>query len=1116
MILIRDVRPLEPGLSLRAYRLQRRLGRGGDGDVWLAVDTQGNEVALKARPREDGAQEQRLRREFERLRTLRLPNVIRVLDVGTDQGYVFFAMEVARGRPFDRYVNEPRELGERVRRLCAAGAGIAHALAGMHRLGLAHRDLKPANVLVAEDGRVTILDFGAMRFGAGQDESGNFAGTIAYMAPEQRVGLPNDERVDRYALGVMLHEALSGAPASSQQPGRPRATLLRLGPQVPLALAHLVDGLCALDPEERPSAEHAERVLDALASGRPLPPTPWPNPLRYAGDASPLLQQSAAVVGSPGSGRRRMVQEARWLWHRRGYRSVAGACSPDRPYGALRALLAALLAARTPEQRRRVAGDEAPLLQAIWPELPVPVWDPLPEAPRPDALAVALSRVLSREAPLAVVLWDLDEADPGTAAVVGHLCGLLPKRVLLWATSRRPWPGLATVAPPSWSPEREIEALSELVPDDMTLPLGVGTTPLETACRGWSALATLRGAPGPARETPEGLVRLSILDDPFPLTVARALCREVDSLWAAGHLLMVRPEDFGLALEDQTRERDGDATVWLAFADPGTRRLATARQREPERLHLEAARAWEAAPAVEALLLRGVVHRVRARAPDSAAFRRAIRQAMDHASPAEAERWVQLHDLWKPGPDDFFLAFARHHAALELRPSRVRADTLDNLVSLAKTPAEHAQAALLHVIWQARNGDARVAIEHGTGWAGWASVTHPEIAADLMRQVALARLERDEVDEALLECRRALVLAREAAWRTASDASAETTEPRLGEEGPRPAAGAPPRLPPAPRLPRLSRVEVEIATTLSAALLYAGRTREGTRLCEEMAERCARFGLARGQGAFLANLAAGQLFLGQRDQAAVSLARCRQIQPLHGDPLVLAYAAMYQARLAIEGGNRGSGRLLLDEAMTIGQSLGSARITAEIWPLVLEAAVQAADPAEAQRAMSAYEAGGVQSKNDVWPAVLGRWLWLAGDLERALAVVGSSRLGHSGELVAAERGRLLLVSGRYEEARAEGEALIERAGRGEFAELVLFGRLLVGAAAAVPDTAYEPLIQETRASRWVHLYLGALHLDAIRRQLRGENPTPVLRQLRARATDIGHVLYRSLGREEGW
>lgn len=1093
------MRPLEPGLTLRAYRLQHRLGRGGDGDVWLAVDTYGGEVALKARPREDGEQEQRLRREFERLRTLRLPSVIRVLDVGTDQGYVFFTMEVARGLPFDRYVNEAPSLAERVRRLASAGAGIAHALVGIHRLGLAHRDLKPANVMVGEDGRVTVLDFGAMRFGAAVDESGNFAGTIAYMAPEQRISLPHDARVDRYALGVMLHEALSGSPASLAQPGRPRSSLLLLGPEVPRALAHLVEGLTALDPDERPAAEEAERVLNAVARGEELPPVPWPSPLRYSGDPSPLLAGSAAVVGPPGSGRRRMVQEARWLWYRRGYRSVAGAATPEYPFGALRALLAALFSGRSPDQRRRLAGDEAPLLQALWPELPVPVWNPPPDAPQPDAVAVALARVLARSAPVAVVLWEADEADPGTAEVISHLCGLLAPRVLLWATSRRALPGLMAVSPAPWSAEREAEALAELLPPGAILPPGPARTPLESAARAWRVLAATRGERGPAAEIPDGLVRLSVLDDPFPLAVASALTEDAQDLRAAGHLVVVRPEAPG---GPSGRPNDSSETmVWLAFADPGTRALARARQADPKALHEAAARAWEALPGFEDRLLRGVVHRARAGAPDAAAFRRAIQQALDQANPAEAERWVQLHDLWKRGTDDFFLAFARLFAALELRPSAVRREAVDTLGALARTPEEQGQVALLRVMWQARNNEVAAAIDLGSQWAGWAAVTHPHLAADLLRQVGIARLEQDAVEEALVDCRRALVLAREAAWRGSAVLA------------PVPAA---PVLPPAPRAGRLTRVEVDVATTLSAALLYAGRTREGTRLCEEMAERCGRAGMARAQGAFLANLAAGQIFLGQRERASESLARCRQVQHQHGDPLVLAYAAMYQARLAIEGGERAAGRQFLDEAMTIGQSLGSGRITAEIWPLVLEGAVQSADPAEAQRAISAYEAGGVQSSNDHWPAVLGRWLWLAGDLERALVAVSKPRQGHSGELVAAERCRLLLVSARYAEAAAEAEALAERAGRADFTELVLFARLVAGAASSAPDGAYAPLVQETWSSRWAHLYLGALHLDAIRRQLRRENPAPVLRELRARARDMGHTLYAALAREEAW
>ena len=106
---------------------------------------------------------------------------------------------------------------------------------------------------------------------------------------------------------------------------------------------------------------------------------------------------------------------------------------------------------------------------------------------------------------------------------------------------------------------------------------------------------------------------------------------------------------------------------------------------------------------------------------------------------------------------------------------------MDQLLGLAKTPEQNGEVALLHVVWLGRNGDPRHAIEHGLQWASWAAVPHPGLAADLLRQVALIRLDLDEVDEALAECRRALVLAREAAWRGSADGPTEPIAPTLAK-----------------------------------------------------------------------------------------------------------------------------------------------------------------------------------------------------------------------------------------------------------------------------------------------------------------------------------------------
>jgi hypothetical protein len=133
-----------------------------------------------------------------------------------------------------------------------------------------------------------------------------------------------------------------------------------------------------------------------------------------------------------------------------------------------------------------------------------------------------------------------------------------------------------------------------------------------------------------------------------------------------------------------------------------------------------------------------------------------------------------------------------------------------------------------------------------------------------------------------------------------------------------------------------------------------------------------------------------------------------------------------------------------------------------------------------------------------------------------LETVSEARVGHADLCVRAERCRLLLVAGHFDLAYSESQRLIETARAMEASEILTFAALVGGAANAVPPVDFEGLLRQTRSSRWVHLYLGALHLDAIRRQLRGEPVAATLRQLRARSRDLRHRLYEALAREDGW
>jgi serine/threonine protein kinase len=188
------------------FEIRERLGRGGLGVVYAAFDPELDRVvALKLmRPdRSTGDDRERMLREARAMARLAHPNVVPVYEVGYDDGRVFLAMERVPGRSARAWLATRRSWREIVRVFVQAGRGLAAA----HAAKLVHRDFKPDNVLVGDDGRARVADFGM----AGDDAGG----TPAYMSPEQRAGGSVGPAADQYAFAVSLREALAGhdAPA---------------------------------------------------------------------------------------------------------------------------------------------------------------------------------------------------------------------------------------------------------------------------------------------------------------------------------------------------------------------------------------------------------------------------------------------------------------------------------------------------------------------------------------------------------------------------------------------------------------------------------------------------------------------------------------------------------------------------------------------------------------------------------------------------------------------------------------------------------------------------------------------------------------------------------------
>ena len=1085
--------PLAAGLQLRAYRLLHRIGRGGEGDVWAAKHLNGRMVALKARPHTDDRDSMRFRSEFERLRTLRLPGVVQVLDTGADQGYLFFTMEIAEGSPFDQFLTHIRDPEERVRRASEAGSHVARALASIHRLGLAHRDIKPANIHVLhgeQDLKTTVLDFGTHHFGSSTEHSAGFRGTPAYMAPEQRLGMPHDHRVDLFSLGTVLYEALSGIPAHQLVPGQRHPSLVGQGPHIPLPLAELIDRMLDLDPADRPSAEEAEAVLKAVALKLPLPPANWPKPVHSKGSMDVLLNGNAQLVGGLGDGVSRLTASARTAWYRKGYPSVMGRCDPTIPYGPWVTILAQLFQQRSPTARAQLAGDDLPVLHGIWPELPVPSSTPYTRVPDATVAGAAIAGVINRCGPIVIILHDLHHADVGTLSSLGTVIERIDPSSRIWATGRTAAKELPIAPLPDWTRESHEESWAELLGDRVPTPQSTerGREFLRLA---WATLATERMLLPPPNPIPASLQRLSVLSTEFPKAVAVQMAPDLDRWIDQGHLEMVRPAS------------DGNSAV-LRFSSHATRMLAIADDPNPLEAHRLAALAWGRFPNAEEAVYERTKHLLYAGEAKPSDIASVIHLEVNRERPLQIRRWLDLFLLHLP-PDrvalatsHFELRYASLLANLHIAPTTISVDDIRELAVAADSSKRRCLYAHLKLAHAIRTGDASDVLDDARKWAQSLSTSNPILSARMFREIALAHLGTQQNAAALRDSRSALTLARAGASESSED---ETTEIDA-------------TLPVHPK--RLTQPEVDAATTYSAALVYEGRPSEAARLCGEMAHRCKQSSYHRGAAAFLVNRAIALHRVGDRSAAQEALAQANALQHLHGDVMVFSNQAVCSARLAVERADQSAAPFLLDEAITASQGIDDPDLLAEAWTTSLDFACQSGNPLEARRALATYGSENVWSARDHWPAALARWQWSRGNIGDALLATEEARTGYGAAAIQAERARLLLMAGQTHAAVAAARSLMTGRGNGEWRELHQFGQLVLGAARKVPDAAFEPLVSATRSSRWVHLYLGALHLDAVRRKGRGENVMPLLRRLKARSQDVGHNMYLLLANPSRW
>src|ERR1051325_8310532 len=275
------------------YKISKRIGTGGMGEVYLATDiTAGRKAVLKLLPERFTDDAQRLKRfqqEAQALVGLNHPNILTVYEIGEDHSIHYIASELIEGETLrERLMHARMQLSEAV----DIAIQVVGALAAAHETGVVHRDIKPENIMLRRDGYVKVLDFGIAKLAEQEvpitmpkDQAlllvetnpGSILGTARYMSPEQACpdAVRIDKRTDIWSLGVVLYELITGhAPFTGDSPAEVMSAILEREPppltnyiaRTPAQLQQILSKTLRKDRDERYQSAH--ELLDALKDFR--------------------------------------------------------------------------------------------------------------------------------------------------------------------------------------------------------------------------------------------------------------------------------------------------------------------------------------------------------------------------------------------------------------------------------------------------------------------------------------------------------------------------------------------------------------------------------------------------------------------------------------------------------------------------------------------------------------------------------------------------------------------------------------------------------------------------------------------------------------------------------
>jgi len=476
------------------YAILKKFGEGGKGIVYKARDTALNRVvAIKMlkNPVSAGEAYSRFITEAQAVAKLNHPNIVSIYDIGKEDERQFFVLEFVEGHDLRDLIETSLEGKCDIPTVLRIGIDVCNALQYAHSQGILHRDVKPENIKVTPEGVAKLMDFGLAKMlgQPRQTQDGVIVGTVAYVAPEIALGKGSDTKSDLYSLGAVLYEAVTGKPPF---PGEDPVKIIfshihdcpvsldRLNPKVPNALAECIMKLLEKDPAKRyQSAADVLKVLRDVGEQSLREDLPPPQkPIQIAPSARPVTRKETLLIdrveemnqlreavdravrgeggllflrGEAGIGKTRLTRELGAYARLRGMRVLYGRCpalltmAGIPPYILWSEVIRDYLEASTAEQLYRVIGFYPGEVSKLVPQLGQrlgAVAQSLPIDPEHerDRLFEAVSQFIaniSREAPLLVVLDDLQWTDQSSLMLLHYLARGVHKEHLLFVGAYR-------------------------------------------------------------------------------------------------------------------------------------------------------------------------------------------------------------------------------------------------------------------------------------------------------------------------------------------------------------------------------------------------------------------------------------------------------------------------------------------------------------------------------------------------------------------------------------------------------------------------------------------------------------------------------------------------------